>query len=319
MVQIQNKEWFIEQAYDLSIQSYLKLSEELVAQVPIDLESLKKNWQQLLKVSATANKELNTVKQLAKIAIGRANVLFRLRTRQERIADTKDSRSNTQRNQESIALLEIAWELTKPILLQGNNIQPTLAEQLNYVGVDLDKSQDYKGALDYFLRSLKVRANNSRVSENFQLVLLKEFWNQFLKKDIDTAGRFLLDKINKFGAIDPQKKITAIQVCLHGVEGKEAEGLIYRATTPFFNRYLKKVQAKKWTESTNLMIWCLRIGSEISAVRSEAQLLLIGLNNLSQQGNEECKSCLQRLNKEMPEDIKKEFLEKLLLNYRRRQ
>nr|MBC8356343.1 hypothetical protein [Planctomycetota bacterium] len=151
----EDRRWYQDQWKQMVIECDLQESRGLVAQVPMEVAAVRNVWQHALDRARTWDCEDKVREEIAETGVGRGETLFRPRTKVERMGDSTDKRTNLQRREEAIQVMDLAWEVTGSPTVQG-----PLAENLNRMSVKAFDRDDRDQSLSLLMHSLKVKPNS---------------------------------------------------------------------------------------------------------------------------------------------------------------
>jgi tetratricopeptide (TPR) repeat protein len=298
----QSRVWLERERKRIRVESHLEYSKEMVAHVPIDWSALEEQWKLAMAAGRDAGMESESRSLAGEIAVGRAEVLFAERTREQRLQDRSDPRGAAERSREALALLERAWEIT-----HDDRVQASLAEHLNQRAVVVANKHRYDEAVDLLIRSLGVNPSGRLTAENLVQVVLAHAIRD-LGGDTDEAGQYLLGRMRQIAGLDPKGKHAEVQKC--------AAQLADKGSTPFFNSSGSAAQEEDWDLAVDRMIWAMRIAPEDATVGQGAYALSVALK-------EKGDMCSQEAHRRLMESAPKKVLMgismmELLMGYAKR-
>jgi tetratricopeptide (TPR) repeat protein len=295
------QKWIARETQEMSVECGLQNSKMLVGRVPIDLELARQAWSEALQCASSCGIVQDVRRYIGEIAVGRSHALSHNRTREERLSDEVDRRSNAERRAEASALMSLAWKMTGDSSVQG-----PFAEHLNRVAVEAANKGDFETGCEKLLHALQVNPGMRQAAQNFGAVVLARL-QQMLSSGQSSgdAATFLLNSMKALRSIDKHSSLEEIQQCL--------ARLAEEGSTPFFNFAIAAKENEDWPEAARQMIWCLRIAPQNTQVAQAALIICADLRNQIARGKSECLSWLAELSRYFPEELRtlESFFEQL--------
>ncbi len=273
--------WLPGELRQMLIECDLQASRQVVGHVPVDSELTRQTWQRALALGRKISQQQQVQDCIGEIAVGRARSLFSKRTKQQRLADDQDRRGNVERCNEGIALLELAWELTASRKLEG-----PLHEQFNQMGVQAWEKKEQDEALRLFLRALGVKPTSSVACKNYLTAVLARLQEGY-EANRQAAGEHFIEDRRRLVEVDPNSQSKEIQECLATLNEK--------APIPYFNQAHEALERGDLEETTELVIWCLRLNPDNTHVQGQARALAGRLEREADGGNAQCGRWLAQL------------------------
>lgn len=284
-----DRQWYNDQWKQMIIECDLQESREFVAQVPMEESRVREAWKRALKRAKNWDREDEVNGGIAEMAVGRGEILFRIRNKVERMGDSTDHRPNGQRREESIQLMNLAWQLTGSPTVQG-----PLAENLNLMSVEAFERDQKDRSFSYLMNSLEVKPNSRIACENLSNVVLERL-SRGLDHSPDTAVTQFIGDMHRIEGLDTDGNVGEIQSCLKVLNEKGA--------IPFFNRSHEALQVEDYSTATEMMVSCININSAHETIREAASNLAHRLLSNADGGDQICKRLFESMVEELPREV----------------
>ncbi len=282
-----HRRWLRRECREMRLESAIQTSRELASKVPADPKRVVTEWKRALHLGDALDKREEAAACIGEIAVGRAEELWRRRTRQQRRADLVDRRSLKERRDEALRLLTEGWKATAHPSIQG-----PLAARLNQLGVVEANAGRFGRAGDLLIRAIRVKSNHQVACRNLVNNLLAQLHKGF-DRSPEPAGRRIV------------KRLAQLETLARKAGGREISGAIERlreqAEIPFYNKAGEALQEDDLETAAGMTSWCLRIYPGDPDVVALTHALAGRLTLGAITGDKDCKRRLALLEEHMPE------------------